>query len=467
MSSLPILYLHLETALLPLFLAMVLVWQMGRAPDPGYYTQNARRQTLALFSVFCVLALGFIPLLMNTAPLLAIELAAGFTLALLHPANALCLFVHLLFLRPWEIAAENNLLLALPRLGAAMCVFSWLLHTARQAKPSPPGHHALNLLIGFSVWVFLSTFGAADMAKAQTEWFNLYFKSIVIFLMSLYVLESERSVAQFKWTIVLSAFALMNLRLFQLWDQGASLVRLQTAGMLGDSNDLAAIVVMALPFALVGSFQKGTDVFRQLFGGLFCLCAFLVIWFSQSRGAMLGLSMQALAWAVIRSRGQKLFRLLFVAGVLCAIGFTAMKAMHRQSEEMEASSESRITYWKTAVNMAAHHPLLGVGFNQYPVNYDAYSIGTKYEWGLRTAHSSWFLVLAETGLLGAALFLAFFVVALKTAWKQRGLWPDHFCAMAGYVVIISFLSHPYVMYPYLLIGLVMAADALRRPQSHG
>ena len=128
---------------------------------------------------------------------------------------------------------------------------------------------------------------------------------------------------------------------------------------------------------------------------------------------------------------------------------------------MQASSESRITYWKTAVNMALHHPVFGVGFNQYPANYDAYTIGNKYDWGLRTAHSSWFLALAESGFPGGFLFMAFFVMVLRTAWRNRLRWPAQLYSLAGYGVAMSFLSHTYTLYFYLLSGLVVASDSLK------
>src|SRR5258708_2861673 len=116
MLPLPIQYLHLETAVLPIFLAMVLWMQLARASGPGYYTPPRRTHLFFLIAGFTLSTIAFGAFLFNVSPLLAVELAAGVTLSLLHPVNALCFFVHLLFLRPWEIAMDNSLLLALPRL---------------------------------------------------------------------------------------------------------------------------------------------------------------------------------------------------------------------------------------------------------------------------------------------------------------------------------------------------------------
>src|ERR1700675_2660399 len=115
MDSLPIQYLHLETGILPIFLAMMLLVQLARSSEPGYFVQAGRAQMFWILAGFFILTLGFGALLYNVSPILAVELAAGSVISLLHPVNALCFFVHLLYLRPWEIVTTNPLLLALPR----------------------------------------------------------------------------------------------------------------------------------------------------------------------------------------------------------------------------------------------------------------------------------------------------------------------------------------------------------------
>src|ERR1051326_8910178 len=95
---------------------MVMFIQLARASKPTSYIQYAKVQMYSLLSIFVILTLVFGAFLYRDSPLLAVELAVGFALALLHPVNALCLFIHLLFLRPWEIVTDNTLLLALPRL---------------------------------------------------------------------------------------------------------------------------------------------------------------------------------------------------------------------------------------------------------------------------------------------------------------------------------------------------------------
>jgi len=461
MISLPIQYLHLETGIFPVFLVMVFLTQLARANEPGYYVQSGRTHMLWLSAGFVFFSLVFGALLYKVSPLLAVELAAGFTISMLHPANALCLFVHLLFLRPWEIVTDNALLSALPRLVGALCVFSWLIHPGQHAKPTGRTSGVLVVLLGFSIWLFLSTFVTPQIAETQADWFATYFKSPIVFVMCLFFIESERSVKEFEMTLVISVLAMMTVGFYQFFIEGASSARLESVGMFGNSNDLASVIVMVIPFALVPAFSAASSLVPQAVGILFSGFSLLLIWFTRSRGAMLALAAQALTAMNFGGSSKRWLGTMLLAGLLGAGYFTAIKVMPRDAEDMEISSESRITFWKTAVNMTLHNPIFGVGFDEFPANYDSYSTGVKYVWGLRTAHSSWFLAFAESGVIGGLLFVTFFLMVLRTAWRNRQRWPAQFYALAGYGVAMSFLSHTYTFYFYLLAGLVIASDAFQ------
>ena len=456
--------IHLETAILFLFLVIVLWAQAERAGVPGYYSPNPRRQIFALSIVFVLLSVGLGSILYKVSPLFGIALAAGFTLSLIHPANALCFLVHMLFLRPWEIPTTNPLLLALPRLLVVACFVSWLLYQGESGKPTPRTLRVSLILQGFSVWLFLTTFGAAGRAAVQLDWFNTFFKSVVVFALCLFFLEDERGVLEFKRTLVLSIFGLMILSFYRFFfapPNALSGGRLSSFGLSGNSNDLAAVVIIALPLALMPAFRSQTTAARRLGGILFSGISLAAIWYTQSRGAMLALCAQVFALgALFRDRGRGL-RMLFMAGVL-GLGYVlVIKAIPRSTDEMAQSQENRLTYWKAAVQMTLHNPILGVGFDQYVANYNSYGASRRDAGDVQTAHSSWFLAFAESGIPGGVLFIAFFLSVLATAWRNRRQWPEQLYALLGYGVAMSFLSHTYEMYLYVLAGLIMASNSLK------
>jgi O-antigen ligase len=457
MPALPIQYLHLETGILPVFLAMMIWTQLARATEGGHYTQAGRTQAIWLSIGFGLLTIAFGGLLYNVSPLLAVELAAGVVLSLMHPVNALCFFVHLLFLRPWEIATSNPLLLTLPRLLAALCFISWLIHPGQHAKLSRPAVRALLIFLAFSIWLFLSTFQTPHVVDSQVDWLNAYFKSLIVFVMCLFFIESEKSAWEFEMTLVISALALMAVGMYQFSTVGTKSGRLETIGMFGNSNDLAAIIVIALPLALTHLFGQGTHLAKQVGALLFTGFSLMVILLTKSRGAMLALAVQVLAVCNLKISQYKWFKTLFLAGILGIGYFIALHTIPRSTMEMEVSSESRISYWKTAATMSLEHPVFGVGFDEFPANV----------WQHQTVHSSWLLAFAESGLIGGLLFISFFLSVLRTAWRNRARWPHQLIALAGYGTAMSFLSHTYSIYLYLLSGLILASDALPGQSLHG
>lgn len=462
MDALPIAYLHIETLVMPLFLGMLIMVQLARGAESNYYVPGGQRLLLISLVCFVGLCAVFGLLLLNVSPVLAGELAAGVTLALLHPVNALCFFVHLLFLRPWEIVPDNILLSALPRLGALLCLFSWLIHPNAHSNPTGRTLKGFWLVMAFSVWLFITTFGTPNISEAQAEYFRTYSKAAIIFVLTTFFIDDRRSLSQFSFTLVISALALMLVRFYQYQTEGPTFNRLESqGGMFGDPNDLAGVIVMALPFAIVPAFRQTGSLFKRVIGLIFAGFSALLIWYAQSRGAMLAVTAQLASGVSLLRVRNKWLATLVLAGFL-GVGFLgAMRSIARDAGEMQESSQSRIIYWKAAANMTLRNPLLGVGFSQYANTYGGYSSGDRFEWGQRTAHSSWALVFSESGIPGGLLFVGFFLYVLKTAWRNRYLWPEQLFSVVGYGVVMSFLSHTYVFYFYVLSGLVLASESLK------
>jgi O-antigen ligase len=238
-------------------------------------------------------------------------------------------------------------------------------------------------------------------------------------------------------------------------------------GMLGDPNDMGAVIAMSLPFALVPVFEESTGPLSKAAGLLYTGLAAVAIWLTRSRGAMLAVAAEFLAVRLVRSKKKNRLGLILTAGLLGAGYFGLMSLVPRSADDLEASEGSRLTFWKSAVNMAVKNPVLGVGYNQYPSNYMSYAVGTIYERGRRTAHSSWFLALGESGFVGFFLFCAFFISVVRIAWRNRARRPAQFYAVAGYGVAMSFLSHTYSLYFYILMALILASAGVKERISDG
>jgi O-antigen ligase len=137
---------------------------------------------------------------------------------------------------------------------------------------------------------------------------------------------------------------------------------------------------------------------------------------------------------------------------------------NRSSEDLEGSSAGRKTYLKAGIRMGFLNPIFGVGFNAFPESLQRYSTESLEESKQMTAHNSWVLAFAETGPIGLILFTATFVMTLMLAWQIYAAQPEFLLALVGYGVSIFFLSHTYLIYPYLLYALVHVANRLKKVQ---
>ncbi|MBY0246078.1 MAG: O-antigen ligase family protein [Nitrospiraceae bacterium] len=199
-----------------------------------------------------------------------------------------------------------------------------------------------------------------------------------------------------------------------------------SGGFLGDGNDFALSVNIAIPLCLF-LMQSAQGFTRKVFfAGALTVLIFGVV-ATQSRGGILALASVGLYyWS--RSERKLLGGIglavvvMFVFIVAPPQFFDRMGTMTQTGEEMEGSAQGRLLAWGAGVRMAMDHPLLGVGPGHYPVKY-----GAEYKpegYGLneipwQTAHSSYFLLLGELGIPGLIFLLG--IIGSNLAAGERTL----------------------------------------------
>jgi O-antigen ligase len=159
---------------------------------------------------------------------------------------------------------------------------------------------------------------------------------------------------------------------------------------LGGSNFLALFLEFGLLYELLS---------RRRWWVLFVVLDVAGILLTFSRGALLatGAMLVLASFTVLGVRGQRSVSLI-VAGTLATGGAVltmtpALKVLVRAFAVVGRTAGSRIEIWQDAWRAAAWRPITGVGYGAYE------SIGT-----VRDAHSLPLALLAETGVIGLALF---------------------------------------------------------------
>ena len=248
--------------------------------------------------------------------------------------------------------------------------------------------------------------------------------------------------------------------------------RIQYVGIFNDPNDLGMLFVMCLPLAFyLRSLVGGV---RGLWWGLCALVLLYGVYLTDSRGALLACLVMFGVYLWQR-RG------LFIAGSLGVVAVGVLLALPSRFSEIdaeEASAQGRVDSWYEGLQMFRGDPILGIGPDMYS------------DYHHLTAHNSFVLVMAETGIIGFMVFLALIIYAFRMMWagsRPEGTyawapeptedaagdaWDDAdagdddaggrtlalalLLSLAGFFTCAFFLSRSYVVILYLLLALVVA-----------
>lgn len=268
-----------------------------------------------------------------------------------------------------------------------------------------------------------------------------------------------------------------NYRCERLGPFGTSTIggRVRYRGTLADPNDLSLAAAVALPFALAllernqkrriedrnrSSSPHDADMLGQFFRILVVLGVIAtvgtMIVLSQSRMGVL-VFLVVLSLALLRRAG--------IWGVVlgCILLPPVLMFGGRDGADADASANERLDLVADALSMIRRSHGLGVGMGRFAAESSS---------GL-TAHNSYLLAAAETGIVGISLFTLMLYTGLKVPiclWfgkhdldpNLRRLSPAIAIALVGACVGIFFLSWAYKEVLYVLLGLSAALHQAAR-----
>ena len=320
---------------------------------------------------------------------------------------------------------------------------------------------------GGVLWLFLAIVSSAVFAfRPALAWPRVY-DYLLTFLQYVFICAFIRDLEDLRklyWAIGLS-IATISARYcygkFALAEYGWE-------GPTGDRNELAMMIVMALPFLLVLSLTAKRKSARLLAMAAIAPCA-LVIVFSLSRGGFLGLSAVGL-FILYRLHHKRWLVALTVVGVLAGLSLVPPEFYERigtvkTAANTDASSMGRINAWHASVAMVQDRPLTGVGVGNFLVHFDRYAPDPR---DVHVAHSSFFQILGDTGLPGVLAWLYLVITLWRTTTRveermkrlDRGAWTDarYFivavkAAWFGYVICGAFLSQEDFDFFYQLLAI--------------
>jgi probable O-glycosylation ligase (exosortase A-associated) len=276
------------------------------------------------------------------------------------------------------------------------------------------------------------------------------------------------------WVIALSfAFYGVKNGLAGILNGGAQILQ-GPGGMLEDNNDFALALCMGLPFLVqIGASERKPELRRAVY----CMVplTMLTILLTQSRGGFLALGTMTLLliWRS-KNRGAALVGLALAGGIsLFFLPDSFYERMQTIGEyESDSSAKGRIAAWHTAINMALHRPLFGVGLSKFQSAYPLYASGLENE-SARATHNAYLQIWAECGTIALLLYLFLILASFFALWRVRARarqlysssWILNYTAMfeaslIAFVVGSAFLSRAQFDLFYHLVAIIACFEAI-------
>lgn len=368
------------------------------------------------------------------------------------------LFTTLVFFRPYELSAslfwlsQTPFWVAVATLGAFL-VTQLGLENKITARPREVNLVLLLLLAGV-----LSIPLALEPGRAFGGFIE-FLKVVLIFIVMINVVRTEKRLKRL-WilvliaTFILSVNAVNDYRLGRLELQGLR-IKGSIGGLFDNPNDLALHLVTMFPLALALAFNARNRLMKIVYvvTSLFIIGGIVVTF---SRGGFLALLATGgvLLWKLVRS-SRWLIPPLGAALLVAFLVFAPGGYKQRLSTTGDESSMARFDDLKRSLLVAARHPLLGVGIE----NYILFSNSNK------SSHNAYTQVAAEMGAAAALLYVLFILAPFRGLRRierkdRHGVSTRRFfyasiaiqASLVGYMVASFFASVAYLWYIYYLVA---------------
>ncbi len=253
-------------------------------------------------------------------------------------------------------------------------------------------------------------------------------------------------------------------------------------GWMGDENDLALALNVAIAIAVYLLMETSSRPWKLVY--MFAIGTMVsAVVASNSRGGFVGLLVVGV-YLIVFGPHRKAIGVLALTAVIGLMAFAPASYWEEVSSIATASEvgdtgEKRLYYWGIAWDMFVDHPITGVGTTNYGVRAPEYQdpdrVGWKtHMWG-RVAHSLYFTLLPEQGIIGTFVFFAMIFWTYRVQGRLRADWrdtddPDARSAAligsggtAGIFAVLAtgaFLSVLYYPPLWILVAMMAALDGV-------
>jgi len=298
--------------------------------------------------------------------------------------------------RPDRLLPGGDVLMYVPTLIIAVLLVKWLSLQDKEIKNIQTRFYFLLVIFMMIQLPFVRNFG---FSKAIFE--STLFYGITTYLFIIHFIDT---------------FPRVNLyiRLYTVCGVFLALLGLSSGRVdvpiLSDENDFCLYVNCLIPFAFFLS--QEVKSFKKKIGYYLLIAIFVSAnMASFSRGGFIGLAAVGV-YLFFQTQKKGLYLLILSVAAVSIIGFAPPEYLAEIStidadSHTKGTGQQRIESWKAGWQMFKDNPLLGVGVGNYGPWLPDYWEGVEGDykmWG-RAAHSLYFTLISEMGLVGTILFI--------------------------------------------------------------
>jgi probable O-glycosylation ligase (exosortase A-associated) len=368
------------------------------------------------------------------------------------------LFTTLVFFRPYELSPSLFWLAETPFWVALVTLVVFVITQLGLENKITARPREVNLVLLLLVAGILSIPQALEPARAWNG-FVEFLKVVLIFIAMINVVRTEKRLKRL-WILVLIATCILSVnavndyRLGRLALQGLR-IKGSIGGLFDNPNDLALHLVTMFPLALALALITRNRIMKIVyFAASLLIIGGIIVTFS--RGGFLALIATGgvLVWKLLRNSR---WLILPVGAVFLAVFLVLAPGGYkdRLSTTGDESSMARFDDLKRSLFVAARHPFLGVGME----NYILFSNSNK------SSHNAYTQVAAELGIAASVLYILFILTPFKglrrierKAYEGKPARRFYYASVAiqasliGYMVASFFASVAYLWYIYYLVA---------------
>jgi len=343
---------------------------------------------------------------------------------------------------------------------------------------------------------FASVLYAADPSRSLAAVETLI-KNALIVIAVVILLQSGVTMRRVVWTLLVAGIFMGTLTIFQYLTNtynnnyfgfaqnnvaaliGASKTN-RVGGPIGDPNYYALIMLVLVPYAMDRIWNERNRWLRLLAIWAFVVCAGAVVLTFSRSGFVALVGVVGLMFLYHTPNLKNLLIIMLISIILLQFipaqytarleSLTAFLPGGSRNLRADEAIRGRVSELLVGLRMFQDHPVLGVGYDNYPVYYQEYSrqVGLDPRATERSAHNLYVEILAETGLVGLTVFsLIVFFTLRNLFWGVRelrakgeldvaGMAAAVGVAVVGYLVASMFIHDAYQRYFWLHLAIAMA-----------